>query len=385
MAIIYLVKPGELTLKGGNRPYFERVLIRNMAARLAGSGASVSATEGRLFVHCDEPAQACVEGALRQLAGIAGWAQVRVAEKTPEAAIQAAVDEARVCFERGARSFKVEARRADKSFPLRSYELNCQAGAAICRALPELVVDVHSPAAAIKIEVRQRVFVYGASHPGLRGLPVGTAARGMLLLSGGIDSPVAGYLMALRGMHFDAVYFHAYPYTSDKAREKVVTLARILAPYTMGVKLHVVSFTAVQQKIKDGAPESWRTVLLRMAMMECAGRLARTAKCKCLISGESLAQVASQTLENIACAESRAGLPVMRPLIGMDKESITRTAAAIGTYETSILPYQDCCVLFSPPHPVLYGALEEAAGLYQALNLETEISAAVRGMEIEKC
>jgi thiamine biosynthesis protein ThiI len=385
MATIYLVKPGELTLKGGNRPYFERTLIRNLASRLAGSGASVSATEGRLYVHCDEPARACVEAALRQLAGISGWAHVRVADKSPEAVIQTAVDEARVCFERGARSFKVEARRADKSFPLRSYELNCQAGDAICRAIPAFAVDVHSPAATIKIEVRQRVFVYGAEHPGLRGLPVGTAARGMLLLSGGIDSPVAGYLMALRGMHFHAVYFHAYPYTSGQAREKVASLARLLAPYAMGVKLHVVSFTAVQQKIKERAPEPWRTVLLRMAMMECAGRLARTAKCKCLITGESLAQVASQTLENIACAESRAGMPVMRPLIGMDKESIIKTAVAIGTYKTSILPYPDCCVLFSPPHPVLYGTLEEASRLYQAACLKTEIAAATREMEIEKC
>ena len=223
------------------------------------------------------------------------------------------------------------------------------AGDLITDAIPGFKVDVHSPEATVNIEVRERAYIYGAERRGLRGLPVGVSGRGMLLLSGGIDSPVAGYLMALRGMRIFAVYFHAYPYTPDEARQKVARLAEIIGLYAMGVNLSVVSFTEVERRIKDRAPPEWSTVLLRMAMMDCASALAARKRCKCLITGESLGQVASQTIENMTCAESRSRLPVLRPLIGLDKESIIRQAQRIGTYETSILPYQDCCAIFSPP------------------------------------
>jgi thiamine biosynthesis protein ThiI len=380
----YLVKLGELTLKGGNKAGFEKILARNLSSLLRGSGARLLCREGRFYIDADSAASARVEDALSRLAGITGWAGARKTEKNIDAVIAACLDEARLCFENGARTFKVESRRTDKSFPLRSHEINCRAGDAIVAALPSFAVDVHHPDIVISVEIRERAFIYGNEKKGLRGLPVGTAGRGLLLLSGGIDSPVAGFLMALRGMTLNALYFHAYPYTSDEAKRKVIKLAGILSRFSLGIKLFVVSFTEVEQRIADKADAAWATVLLRMAMMECASLIARYNKCKALITGESLSQVASQTIENISCAESRAGLPVLRPLIGMDKESITASAIKIGTYETSILPFADCCALFSPAHPVLRGDVGEAGELYKTLDLGDLISAAIRDRETYK-
>jgi thiamine biosynthesis protein ThiI len=366
----YLLKLGELTLKGKNRRGFEHVLKRNLLAMLPrDDGVRVQTTNGRFFVYCREDSEAQVEDALGHLFGIAGWARARTCEKTVDAVLQACVEEARALHEGGARTFKLEARRTDKSFPLDSYGIRSQGGEVVLDAVEGLRVDVHKPDGIIQVEIRERAYIYGNVHAGLRGLPVGTAGRGILLLSGGIDSPVAGYLMASRGMGIDAIYFHAYPYTSEQARQKVLTIAELLGRYTMGLRVHTVSFTSIQQRIKDRAPEPWLTVLLRMAMMEAAELLARRLRAKCLITGESLSQVASQTVENIACTHSRVRLPVLCPLIGMDKDSIIRIAESIGTYKTSILPYADCCVLFSPPHPVLHGDVEEAKGLYEALDL----------------
>jgi thiamine biosynthesis protein ThiI len=366
---LYLLKPGELMLKGGNRDSFFRVLVSNLAAMLRGTGASVTRTDGRLYVACPVEAEAACENVFSRLAGITGWAKARRCEKSEEAVTAAAVDEARRLYEAGARSFKAEARRTDKSFPLNSYEICRAAGSRIESAIPGFRVDVHTPEVTVNIEIRERAYVYGGGQKGLRGLPVGVSGRGMLLLSGGIDSPVAGALMALRGMRISAVYFHAYPYTPDEARQKVERLAEILGGFAMGVSLTTVSFTEVEQRIRDGAPPEWATVLLRMAMMDCASALALRKRCKCLITGESLGQVASQTIENMACAESRARLPVLRPLAGLDKESIIKLAVKIGTYETSILPYPDCCAIFSPPHPIIRAKLDKAAALYDGLDL----------------
>jgi thiamine biosynthesis protein ThiI len=367
--VLYLLKPGELMLKGGNRDSFFRVLTGNLAAMLRGTGASITKTDGRLYVKCPTGTEAVCEDVFSRLAGITGWAKARVCEKSVEAVMDAAAGEAHGCYEAGARSFKVEARRTDKSFPLNSYEICRAAGSRIESELPGFRVDVHTPEATVNIEIRERAYIYGGGRRGVRGLPVGVSGKGMLLLSGGIDSPVAGWLMALRGMKIAAVYFHAYPYTPDEAREKVERLAEILGGFTMGVNLTTVSFTEVEQRIKDSAPPEWATVLLRMAMMDCASTLALKKRCKCLITGESLGQVASQTIENMTCSESRARLPVMRPLVGLDKENITKLAVKIGTYETSILPYPDCCTIFSPPHPIIHAKLHEAAAVYDSLNL----------------
>jgi len=388
---LYLLKIGELILKGGNKGVFEKALVRNLALKLKGSGAQINTQEGRFYVHAPPGSAAQVEFALDHLAGITGWAEVRQCPKDIDEILKTCVEEARVCAGapaphtppappappaepqtangKGTRTFKVEARRTDKSFPFDSYRINCLAGDAIRAALPEFRVDVQNPEFVFRIEVRERVYVWAPEHRGLRGLPVGTAGRGLLLLSGGIDSPVAGFLMALRGMNISALYFDAYPYTSIEAREKVITLSKKLSAYTQGLKLLVVSFTKVEERIRTLAPENWATVLLRMAMFECASLIARSRKCKALVTGESLSQVASQTIENIAAAGSRASLPILRPLIGLDKEEIIRRAVKLGTYSTSILPYADCCTLFSPQHPILHANLSEATKIYESLDL----------------
>jgi thiamine biosynthesis protein ThiI len=259
-----------------------------------------------------------------------------------------------------------------------------QAGEAITKALGELRVDVRQPEAIIRIEIREWVYIYGAEHPGLQGLPVGSAGKGLLLLSGGIDSPVAGYLMARRGMRIEGIHFHTYPYTSRESQQKVHDLAALLARYTSTLKLTSISFTQVQTRIRDRAPGPWSTILLRMAMMECAEQIARRGKIRCLITGESLSQVASQTVENIASTESLSTLPILRPLIGTDKDEIIKMARKIGTYETSILPYQDCCVLFSPPHPITRSRVSDAQNWYKALELDDLIQKAILEKEIFK-
>ncbi len=379
----YLLKLGELTLKGGNRAEFETVLKRNLAAMLRGSRAVLNTTNGRFFVKCDESQEPKVEEVLGRLYGISGWAKAIPCEKRPEALMDVCVAEGKALAAAGVRSFKIEARRADKGFPLSSYEIMREAGAAVATAVPELRVDVKTPERVLEVEIREKAYVYCGEHRGRRGLPVGSGGKGLLLLSGGIDSPVAGYLMAGRGMRIEAIHFHSYPYTSLESQQKVAELARILGRYTMGVRLFTVPFTAVQLRIREGAPEAWGTVLLRMAMMEAADSLARLRKAKCLITGESLSQVASQTVENLRCTESRTTVPVLRPLIAIDKNATIGIAKEIGTYEISIQPFQDCCVLFSSAHPVLKGKESEASRLYESLELGGLISSALRERTME--
>jgi thiamine biosynthesis protein ThiI len=374
----YLLKLGELTLKGENRGAFEAVLQRNLRASLKGTGALLTVTNGRYFVHAPETASDRVASALDRLFGITGWAKTRVCAKNIDAIHGACIEEARLLLKTPIKTFKIEARRADKSFPLDTFGIMASAGEAVLNAVPELTVDVRGPDAVITVEIREKAYVYANARKGLRGLPVGVAGKGLLLLSGGIDSPVAGFMMAGRGLRIDAVHFHSYPYTSEESRQKVMKLADRLALYAPGVHLRLIGFTRVQTRIKEAAPQPWATVLLRMAMIDAADRLARANGCKCLISGESLSQVASQTIENITCTESRATLPILRPLIGMDKEDITRIAEKIGTYPLSILPYEDCCTLFSPPHPVLRGNLAEARDLYEKLGADALIEEALQ-------
>jgi thiamine biosynthesis protein ThiI len=382
---VYLLKPGELALKGGNRAGFERILKRNIRDMLRLSGARIHSAHGRFYIRCPLGEEDRVEGALKRLFGISGWAKTRIAEKTIEAVCAACVGEAELLFHKGARSFKINARRTDKSFPLYSYHIACAAAEAIHAVIPDFRVDVRNPQGSIAVEIRERAYIYGFAGRGAGGLPVGTAGRGLLLLSGGIDSPVAGYMMASRGMKIDAVYFHAYPYTSEDARQKAIRLAELVGRSSMGIRLHTVGYAAVQTRIKEKAPEAWSTVLLRMAMMEGAEKIAKLRRSKCVITGESLSQVASQTIENIACTESRLTLPALRPLIGWDKEAIIKKAREIGSYELSILPYQDCCALFSPAHPVLRGDKAEANRLYEALDPGELIERAVREGVVERC
>jgi thiamine biosynthesis protein ThiI len=383
----WLLKPAELALKGKNRKSFEGFLKSNLKRMLSriGGGIRVKTTDGRYYVECSGEKAGDVENVLSRLIGISGWARTVTCQKTTEAVLAACVEEGKKLYSLGVRTFKIDARRTDKSFPLDSYELCCMAGDVVTQAVSGLKVDIHNPQDVIKIEIREKAYIYCGGKKGLGGLPVGSAGRGLLLLSGGIDSPVAGFLMACRGMSINAVHFHAYPYTSLEAKQKVTRLAGIAGSYCMGIRLFILNFTQVQIRIKERAPLEWTTVLLRMAMMEAAEKAALKIKCKCLITGESLSQVASQTIENLSCAQSRIKLPVLRPLIGWNKESIIREAERIGTYEVSIEPYEDCCVLFSPPHPVLHGDVNEAGALYESLELQPLIDEALQNYELVKC
>ncbi|MGI5076207.1 tRNA uracil 4-sulfurtransferase ThiI [Treponema maltophilum] len=379
---VYLVKLGELTLKGTNIRLFEKALRANIKSYLTKTEAKVSLYANRMYIEAPESFSAQIEYALKHVIGIAGWAKADICEKNIESIKKAVYKKALEAKQNGAASFKLEARRSDKQFPLNSYEI-CREGASDVYDENLLKVDVHNPDATIYIEVRDRCFVYANPHKANRGLPVGTGGKALLLLSGGIDSPVAGYRMMRRGMSVDCVYFHAYPYTSDEAKKKVEDLAAILAQYGMRLVMHIVSFTEVQMRIKQKGPENWSTMLLRMCMMKAASIIAKETRAACLISGESLGQVASQTIENLRVTESAGSFPLLRPLIGMDKEEIIETAIKIGTYETSILPYEDCCVLFAPQHPVLRAGIKEAHELYENLECGPLIEKAVQEREVK--
>lgn len=377
----YLAKIGELTLKGSNLKEFENLLVQNTKKYLSGLNVKVELRAGRLYIDCDENDSQRVEFCLNHLLGITGWAKTTVCEKSLEGISKAVFSLAQQEAQRGCKTFKIDARRADKSFPLNSYQICCEAAGDVESIMK---VDVHNPDTTIFVEVREKVFVYVDSNTGCRGLPVGSSGKGLLLLSGGLDSPVAGYRMLRRGMKIECCYFHSYPYTSEEAKQKVVTLAQKLSNYGITTYLNVIPFTDVQMKIKEKAPEAWSTLMLRVCMMKVANRLAKRCKAKCIITGESVGQVASQTIENMTVTEHFAELPLLRPLCGMDKEEIIKDSYFIDTYATSILPYEDCCVLFSPRHPVLRGTPQMAQEIYDSLEIDDLIEESYKKREIIK-
>lgn len=377
----YLAKIGELTLKGSNIQEFENLLKHNTAKYLEGLGCKISLRAGRLYIECEDQYAERVEFTLNHLIGITGWAKVSVCEKTIEDIKKAVYELAKIEAEKGCKTFKIDARRSDKGFPMNSYEICCEAAGDVEAIMK---VDVHKPDTIIYVEVREKCFVYVDANIGCRGLPVGSSGKGLLLLSGGLDSPVAGYRMLRRGMKIECCYFHSYPYTSEEAKQKVVTLGQKLAYYGIQTYLNVIPFTEVQMKIKEKAPEAWSTLMLRVCMMKVANLLAHRCNAKCIITGESVGQVASQTVENMTVTEHFAEFPMMRPLCGMDKEEIIRMSEFIDTYETSILPYEDCCVLFSPRHPVLRGTVEQAEEIYKSLEVDELIKKAYEEREIVK-
>jgi tRNA uracil 4-sulfurtransferase len=372
MDALYLIKIGEILLKLGNRKEFEDRLRSQLHSRFQGAGIAhkLEVYPGRYFVTVPEERAADAELILARTPGVNGYARALKTEKKVEAVLAAAVEVARGRFNRGMRRFKAESRRSDKSFELGSFELSARIGAAVLEALPETKVDLHTPEFTVYAEIRERAYVFADPESGMRGLPVGSGGTGLLLLSGGIDSPVAGYMMARRGLALEACYFHAYPYTSDEAKQKVVDLAKILSGYTGRLRLWIVPFTETQLKIKKEARTDLTTLMMRMGMMRAAQILAGRVGANCLVTGESLGQVASQTAENLRLTQSLTDYPVLRPLIGMDKEDTIRLAKRIGSFETSILPYEDCCVLFSPKHPMLKAKLEREKASYESLELE---------------
>ena len=377
----YLAKLGELTLKGSNLQEFENLLTKNTKKCLAGKNVKIQLRAGRLYIECEEEDCQAVEFTLNHLLGITGWAKTVTCEKSIEAINEAVFEIAKIQAEKGAKTFKIDARRSDKKFPLNSYQICCESAGKVESIMK---VDVHKPDVVIYVEVREKVFVYVDSNVGCRGLPVGSSGKGLLLLSGGLDSPVAGYRMLRRGMKIECCYFHSYPYTSEEAKQKVVTLAQKLAYYGITTYLNIIPFTDVQMKIKEKAPEAWSTLILRVCMMKVANILAKRCNAKCIITGESVGQVASQTIENMTVTEHFSDFPLLRPLCGMDKEEIIKDAYFIDTYETSILPYEDCCVLFSPRHPVLRGTVEQAEEIYKSLEVDDLINEAYNNREIVK-
>ena len=377
----YLAKLGELTLKGSNLQEFENLLTKNTKKCLTGKNVKIQLRAGRLYIECEEEDCQAVEFTLNHLLGITGWAKTVTCEKSIEAINEAVFKIAKIQAEKGAKTFKIDARRSDKKFPLNSYQICCESAGKVESIMK---VDVHKPDVVIYVEVREKVFVYVDSNVGCRGLPVGSSGKGLLLLSGGLDSPVAGYRMLRRGMKIECCYFHSYPYTSEEAKQKVVTLAQKLAYYGITTYLNIIPFTDVQMKIKEKAPEAWSTLILRVCMMKVANILAKRCNAKCIITGESVGQVASQTIENMTVTEHFSEFPLLRPLCGMDKEEIIKDAYFIDTYETSILPYEDCCVLFSPRHPVLRGTVEQAEEIYKSLEVDDLINEAYNNREIVK-
>lgn len=379
----YLIRVGEIGLKGENRNLFERQLKENIKRRLKECEARITGRRGRYFLELYAGEPEAVEHVLSTTFGIVGFASVKAVEKEFERIQEEALKILAAERDRrgGSLSYKIQARRTDKSFPMNSYQIAVELGNRISAELEGLTVDVKQPECTLHIELREKAYLWGPQSEGPGGLPVGCAGKGILLLSGGIDSPVAGYMMAKRGMKLDAVYFHAYPYTSEEAKQKVITLARKLAPWNGGMNLMIVPFTKVQLKIKALAPKEAVTLVMRAGMMRVAHMAAEERRGLALITGEALSQVASQTAQSLRFTGSVTDLPIFRPLVGMDKEEIIRTAERIDTFETSILPYEDCCTIFSPKHPLVTPKFEKIKSIYAKVELEEELKEAFESRE----
>ena len=361
---IFLLKLGEIVLKGQNRFTFENKLRQNVRRRLKHFGEfKVYIMQSTVYV---EPLSAdCdLDGAWEAcgtIFGVARLSRCRPAEKDLDSIFAAVMDylgDDLACQ----KSFKVESKRSDKSFPMGSIQISQEIGGRIAEAFPQVKVDVHNPDYIVNVEIRDyAAYIHGPAVPGAGGLPTGVGGRGALLLSGGIDSPVAGYMLAKRGVEIECVHFFSYPYTSERAKEKVLELAKILTKYCGRMTVNVVSFTEIQEAIRDCCPEEYFTLIMRRFMMRIAQIIAGDHGSGCLITGENLGQVASQTMEAMACTGAVVDLPMFHPLIGMDKEEIVCIARKIGTMDTSILPYEDCCTVFTPKHPKTKPVLAEAA------------------------
>ena len=385
MKEIILVKYGEIILKGGNRPVFERMLIKNIRDALKSfPDLRVSIAQATIYIETAEENIDEVCERLGRIFGIVSISRAGVCEKNIESMKAAAVEYLRDKLKAGM-SFKVEAKRSDKRFPLTSIEIAQQVGGALHEGVAGIVVDVHNPEVLVRAEVRDNAaYVYSTLDKinGRGGMPIGTGGLATLLLSGGIDSPVAGYMIAKRGVELNAVNFFSFPYTSDRAKEKVIELARILTGYVTKLKLYVVPFTEIQLEIRDKCPEEHMTLIMRRFMMKISEIVAKKTKSSALITGESVGQVASQTLAALNVTNSVCNMPVLRPLIGMDKEEIIERARDIGTFETSILPYEDCCTVFTPKHPTTKPKLEDIERTESVLDIDALIEKAVEGIEV---
>ena len=384
MREIMLLKQGEMVLKGLNRRGFEEKLMGNAKRRLRKYGAfKVYTRQSATYVEPQD--ESCdFEGAwqaMGKLFGVAGLCRARACPKDKDAIVACAKEYLGDKL-RAAKSFKVESKRADKTFPMTSIQLSQYVGGELHDAFPHLTVDVHHPELTVHVEVRDyEAFVHADAEEGAGGLPVGMGGRALSLLSGGIDSPVASWMIAKRGVIVDMIHYYSYPYTSPEAKEKVLDLARLLVPYIGKTCVHVVPFTRIQEELRRSCPEELFTILMRRFMMRIACAVAEKNGIQALVTGESVGQVASQTLEAMACTNAVCTLPVLRPVVGMDKEEIVRIARKIGTFETSILPYEDCCTVFTPKHPKTRPQLADLEQAEQALDVGALVAEAVAGIE----
>ncbi len=383
---IFIVRCGEVALKGMNKPYFERMLVERIKKLLKKfDGVSVKRQEGLIFVRADvinDKREVIKE--ISKVFGVASISPAVECESTMEAIGAAAVEYMLEAIEeRHIKTFKVEAKRADKNFPVKSPDISRQIGAAVLKGCKVLKVDVHNPDCLLFVDVRHdKSYIYQDKIAGFGGLPLGTNGKGLSLLSGGIDSPVATWMMAKRGMMIEAVHFHSFPYTSQRAQEKVEELAGMIAVYCGKFRLHVVNLLHIQEQIVQNCPEEETTILVRRFMMRIAQKIAENNGCGMLITGENLGQVASQTAESLVVTDAAVSMPVMRPLIAMDKVDIMDKAQEIGTYETSIQPYEDCCTVFLPKHPVTKPKLDRIKSSESRLDCDALIAAAVEAEEI---
>ena len=383
---IILVRYTEIHLKGLNRPFFEKKLIANMKSSLKGIPCKIYHEQGRIYVHSvpDDSFDEAIDR-LRRVFGIHSLSPAYVVDKDWDNVVNTCYELMEKEIERsGKTSFKVFARRSDKHYFMNSDAINREMGGLMLERFPCLHVDIHNPEIKLCIEIRDSAYVYCEEIPCANGMPIGSAGKATLLISGGIDSPVAGYMMAKRGLILSAVHFYSYPYTSERARDKVVELAGLLSKYAGPIRLFLVPFTDIQMKIYDDCPEKETTVLMRRLMMRIAERIAEGEGSRALITGESLGQVASQTMMALGVTEDVTTMPVLRPLIGMDKVEIIRIAREIGTYETSILPYEDCCTVFTPRHPKTKPHVEEVREIESVLDIEGLVSRAMEQREVVK-
>lgn len=385
---ILLIKAGELALKGLNRGTFEAVLMKNLRRRLAPVGKfTIRKAQSTIYI---EPAEEGIDwddaaDRVSRVFGLSAFSRARVIEKDMDAIKAAAADYLRDTLA-GVSTFKVDARRSDKTFPLTSPQIAAEVGGCLLTAFPHLRVDVHHPQAQVMVEIRDfGAYIHAAQQPGAGGMPVGTGGRAALLISGGIDSPVAAYMMAKRGVQLVPVHFASPPYTSERAEQKVISLLEQVARYAGHMQLHIVPFTHIQEEIRQSCPEELFTLVMRRFMMRIAQAVAEQEDCGALITGESVGQVASQTIPALACTDAVCHMPVFRPLIGMDKEEIVAISRKIDTFELSIQPYEDCCTVFTPRHPRTRPKLHQLEEAEKALDipaLEAEALAGIRRQTI---
>lgn len=352
----FLIKYGEIGLKGKNRHLFEDALMKQIrnALKPVDGDFKVRKEQGRIFVEAESlfDYEETIE-ALKMVFGIVGICpMIQTEDQGFEVLAETILEYLGAVYGDKPMTFKVAARRARKNYPMNSMEINCELGERILGAFSQMKVDVHHPDVMLDVEIREKIYIYSQVIPGAGGMPVGTNGKAMLLLSGGIDSPVAGYMIAKRGVKIDAVYFHAPPYTSERAKQKVIDLAKKVAKYSGPIQLHVVNFTDIQLYIYDKCPHEELTIIMRRYMMKIAEHFAKETGSLGLITGESIGQVASQTMQSLAATDEVCTIPVYRPVIGFDKQDIVEVAMKIDTYETSILPYEDCCTIFVAKHPV---------------------------------